>query len=244
MIPESAASLIMSDVVDEYRTVLIADESIDSLDSALKLGVRIASGEDGRGWHNLLKKRPPRIRRSVAEGATKRSKDVAWMLSEIPLRLAGLVERVPDDQYSLLMDTLLLVVHQAYFALLPELGAERGALLRAFKEFSASLPRRQDRFHVLGMVEIEQNDLEAAVESFRTALASTHSDEHDFITRVQMVWTLLMERGCYPEAFECLMDVYPRTARADLTEISALLRETFLQQRASKTSASRARKRA
>ena len=42
------------------------------------------------------------------------------------------------------------------------------------------------------------------------ALAATHSDEHDFLTRVQIVWSALMENRHHLEALRCLLDVQPR----------------------------------
>jgi hypothetical protein len=222
----------MPDVVYQYQEILTADESVASLDAAARLAVRVASGGKRR-WVDLLQaeQSPPHpATRSAA--AARRAREVVWLLSSVSKQLDHCREDVPEDQYSLLMDTLLLVFHQAYFALLPKAAREREALLQAFADLSTALPRPQDRFQIMGLVQIERADFDAAADSFRAALAATHSDEHDFMTRLQMLWTVLMERARYQEAFDCLLDIYPRASRNDLPEIAALLRQVFLDSRA------------
>jgi hypothetical protein len=239
----------MTGAISQYRELLTSEESLSSLDRAIKLAMRITSGEgsgNGKRWHKLQDGQPPQSKgRGTAR--TRILKQVTSALSTVPPKVSQSLDQFAEDQYSLLIDTLLLVFHQAYFVLLPGSPNGRDSLLAAFMEFSAFLPRPQDRFQVLGLVEVERNQFDAAAESFRTALAATHSDAHDFVTRVQMVWTVLMERRLYSQAFDCLMDVYPRTSREDLGEISALLRQTFLESRrhqAPRTSAGPARKQA
>jgi len=233
--------------VAEYRDLLTSEESVASLDRALLLARNVASGRgtpNGKPWHAVMKDRAgPLADRRNAGSSVLRQKEVIRILSTMPQKLEETRKEVPEEQYSLLFDTLLLVFHHAYFALLPGIENGRKTLLVAFKQFAASLPRPQDEFQVLGLVEVEMGDLEAAVESFRASLAAAHSDEHDFITRVQIVWTTLMERRLFQDALECLLDVYPRTSRSDLNEVSAMLRETYREAlRTRKTHRSRSRK--
>jgi hypothetical protein len=147
------------------------------------------------------------------------------ILSTLPQKAAR--HDIPEEQYSLLMDTLLLVFHQAYFALLPRAKGHRDALLQAFRGFADSLPSLADRFQVAGLVEIELGQTEAACEAFAASLAATPSQEHDFLTRVQMVWSTLMDGGLVAEAFKCLEEVAPRFTRIDFDEFQQLQAATF-----------------
>ncbi len=222
----------MPDFVSQYQQLLTADESVASLDAAARLAIRVASG-GRRRWVNLLRAdRSPTHRATSSAANARRTRIVAWLLSSVSRQIDEFRDDVPEEQYALLMDTLLLVFHHAYFALLPKAAREREALLQAFEDFSATLSQPQDRFQIMGLVQIERADYDAAADSFRAALAATHSDEHDFMTRLQMLWTVLMERARYREAFDCLLDVYPRASRNDLPEIAALLRQVFLDSRA------------
>src|SRR5208283_1460420 len=58
-------------------------------------------------------------------------------------------------------------------------------------------------------------------------LAATPADQHDFLTRVQLLWSLLIEHRRLRAAFDCLMEVSPRVTRLDFDEFQSLLRETF-----------------
>src|SRR5947209_6663101 len=134
----------MPDLVSKYRELLAADESLPALDGALELALRIASGGGNNKenpWHNLLRERTPTSKGTDRRPAdVQRLEEVAWVLSAIPRQVSMSLREVPEDQYSILMDTLLLVFHQAYFALLPNLAGKREALMQAFREFSSTLP--------------------------------------------------------------------------------------------------------
>jgi tetratricopeptide (TPR) repeat protein len=125
------------------------------------------------------------------------------------------------------MDILLVLFHQAYFVLLPKAKSRRESLLKAFGSFAESLPNHADRFQVNGLIEIELGRPEAASDSFRAALAATHSDQHDFLSRLQMIWSFLMDRKELSKAFACLQDAAPRVTRIDFDEFQGLYAATF-----------------
>lgn len=127
----------------------------------------------------------------------------------------------------MLMDTLLVVFHQAFFTVLPKSGTHRKLLLAAFDGLSDALPNIADRFQTKGLLHLECGEVDQAVQTLNAALAATPSDQHDFMTRVQMLWSLLMEHGRISDAFECLIEVSPRVARLDYDEFRDLLKETF-----------------
>jgi hypothetical protein len=77
------------------------------------------------------------------------------------------------------------------------------------------------------LVHLERGEIEQAVEAFQAALAATPSDQHDFLTRVQMLWSLLIEHRRIWDAFKCLREVAPRVARIDFEEFLSLLTATF-----------------
>lgn len=84
-----------------------------------------------------------------------------------------------------------------------------------------------DRFQMKGLLYLERGQFDQAVQSFNAAIAATPADQHDFLTRVQMVWSLLIEHRRLNDAFNCLMDVSPRVTRLDFDEFQRLLRATF-----------------
>jgi hypothetical protein len=78
------------------------------------------------------------------------------------------------------------------------------------------------------LISAEEGKTEAATEAFSAALAATHSDDHEFMTRVQALWTYLIDNRRYMAALACLNEVYPRVTREHLDEIGELLTETLL----------------
>jgi hypothetical protein len=113
----------MPDLIAEYQSLLCADESLSALDRAVDLVRRVARG--GR----IAYRRWPAL--TAANGgiqpatslSARRVMDVANLLQSLPPRAEQ--PDVPEAQYSLLMDALLLVFHQAYFSLLPRAAARR-----------------------------------------------------------------------------------------------------------------------
>ena len=157
----------------------------------------------------------------------KRLARVEWALRTLPEAIQASAEDIPDRQYSLISDVLMLIFHQSLFALLPRATPYRDRLLRTFKSFAESIQRPADRFQVAGLTEIEAGNLPRAIESFRAALAATHADDHEFMSRLQLYWTTLMEKKKRSEAFDLLLESYPRVSRKDLDEIAAMLKQTF-----------------
>jgi tetratricopeptide (TPR) repeat protein len=218
----------MANLIAEYQSQLTAEESLTALDRAVNLARRVARGgrvTDGQRWVNLLMSGNGTRMESAQSAAAQRVLGVASLLQSLPPRARE--PNVPESQYALLMDTLLLVFHQAYFVLLPKAATHRTMLLQAFDAFADELPNLADRFQVKGLSHLERGDIEQAIDAFNAALAATPSDQHDFLTRVQMVWSLLIEHHRVRDAFDCLMEVSPRVTRADYDEFQNLLRETF-----------------
>lgn len=139
-------------------------------------------------------------------------------------------ERLEGHDYSLLADALLVLFHQSYFALLPRLepkGFDRIALLRSYVYLSSLFSATADQFRIQGLVAIAIGDFGAAGKAFQAALSATHSDEHDFMTRLQALWMTMLEHGQYREALNLLVELYPKVARDDLGEFADLIRRTF-----------------
>jgi hypothetical protein len=136
------------------------------------------------------------------------------------------------SRYSLLMDSCLLLAHQAYFALLPKLDEpvlqhDREFLLSAFHQFADSLSEPADRFTLLALYFEATDEPHKAIESRRAALAATPADAHDFMTVLQTSWSSLVERKNIGDALDLLLDSYPRVPRRDLEEVGELIRQTF-----------------
>jgi tetratricopeptide (TPR) repeat protein len=222
----------MQNLISEYRRLLTADDSIQTLDDTIALARHIALGEKKtvrrNGWACISTESSAMAlpQHSGTRSATaRRVRDAVSLLSNVPSVEAR--SDVPEEQYSLLIDTLLVLFHQAYFVLLPKIKNERRFLLEAFSSFARSLPNWADRYQVSGLVDLELGRVEPASESFRAALAATPSDQHDFLSRVQMFWSTLMDRGEVSYAFACLQAVAPRVTRIDFDEFQGLVAATF-----------------
>jgi len=221
----------MTDFAEQYRQLLTTDESIATLDSALSLARRIATEPAGKKAIRLLDQSAadaPALSGGKSANS-RRVESVEWALTVLAGEIETRSRDLPPVQYSLLRDVLLLVFHQAYFALLPSVARDRARLLAAFAAFADTVPHPSDQCQVRGLVELAHERFATAVECFRSALAATHADEHDFLTRVQMLWTVLVEQHRWNDAFRCLVDIYPRVTRNDLEEVSALLDRTFME---------------
>lgn len=215
----------MPDPVTEYQSLVTAEESLATLDRAVELARQIARGGriyDGETWPSI----------STPSISAQRVRNVERLLKSLPK--SATASEVPEAQYALLMDTLLLVFHQAYFSLLPVAGKQRVTLLKALDAFADFLPNLADRFQTNGLLALERGEVDRAIKEFNGALAATPSDQHDFMTRVQMVWSLLMEHRRFGDAFNCLIEVSPRVTRLDYEELSGLLRQTFDSARSSR----------
>jgi len=217
----------MASLTAEYQSLLIVDESLAGLGRAVDLARRVARGGrvNSRRWPSLAGANGDAETRPISSASAQRVWEVANLLRSLPPRAEK--PDVPEAQYALLMDTLLLVFHQAYFWLLPKAAAQREFLLGALDAFADELPNLADRFQVKGLLHLERGEVEKAARAFNAALAATPSDQHDFLTRVQMLWSLLIEHGRVPDAFDCLMQVSPRVTRLDYDEFQGLLKETF-----------------
>lgn len=222
----------MKDVVSEYRELVQADETPAALDRALSLARAVASGQGpAERWLNLLNgmARPYGPNAPARASLTgRRADEVVRALTMLPARAEEMRDTISESQFSMLFDALLIVFHQAYFALLPKAtGARKKELLGTFLTFARNLPRVADQLHVEGLVRLSMGDPEAAVDLFRAAVASTSSDEHDFLTRVQLFWSILMETDRSADAFEFLNEISSRVTRNDFNEFQGLLSTTF-----------------
>jgi hypothetical protein len=158
------------------------------------------------------------------------------------LLLAGAAMRILEDvvlrqeveqgaRLSLLIDTCLVIFHNAYFALLPELpqswAGERTFLIESFKRLAKCLSEVTDAFQVLALSAEASGRPDVAAEFYRKLVFATHSDSHEFMTVLQQCWANMVETGQVREAVLLLMDVYPRVNRSDLDEIKEMVLTTF-----------------
>lgn len=220
----------MLPLVKTYQRLVTADESPLHLDQTLQLIDRIASGgggNHGSRWLDLREGGSSGSIRVYSGPLARRVNRVSFALAELPKRIKEHWAHVPNAQYSLLMDSLLLLFHQAYFALLPDAGDQREHLLDVFVDFADVVPRTADRFQILGLVRSAEEEFEEAADAFRSSVLAAHADDHDFLSRVQLCWTQLMAHGRDDEAFKFLMDTSYCVTRSDLEEFNGLLLQTY-----------------
>jgi hypothetical protein len=249
-------------LVKEYQALLTENESLTSVECAAKLvwdvlGGRIEATASGvalepltsnagelarhiqsspqprdafdiEGWERLVSAQPAKSREH--RRLRPLVLDAAVALTIVPVVAPH--GSISGSQYSLLIDSCLLLAHHAYFGLLPRLNTptcqpERAFLLSAFHQFADSLNRAADRFALLALYFDAVGEPQKAIESQRAALVATPADAHDFMTMLQNSWSSLVARGMLGDALDLLLETYPRVSRRDLDEVGELIRQTF-----------------
>ncbi len=243
----------MQDLADRYRQLVVAEESVETLDLALALaedvaGIRLqwtAGRLEARTENDqrlsvdlpeLARVRARRRRTRPRLEKQARAVRAAVMLAAVPDLADDMRPSLGRRRQSLVADTCLVVFHQACFALLPELSArdwvdERRLLTESFPRFASHLERISDRYSVLALYHDVSGDWERAGRYYREALLATHSDDHEFMTTLQSSWSFLVEHQMLQQAFDLLLESYPRVARQDLDEVKELMTLTFVLQR-------------
>ncbi|MCP4549224.1 MAG: hypothetical protein GY835_22450 [bacterium] len=94
------------------------------------------------------RRRRTRLRREKQAVAVR----AAVTLAAVPALAAEMRPPLPGHRHFLLVDACLVVFHQAYFALLPELGTreweyERRLLTESFPRFAQHVPQVSDRYN-------------------------------------------------------------------------------------------------
>lgn len=72
---------------------------------------------------------------------------------------------------------------------------------------------------------IGQTDI--AMELMLASLYNLSVDEHDFVTKVQAYWSMLIESGRFDEAKAFVLEQYRRADAKDLAELQSFLDETY-----------------
>lgn len=246
--------------ISKYRKLLVAEESLSTLDETLSLvqsllggniepqGSELAIVLRGKesvpglnGWLGEVAReldltglaRGAKARKGSARNRQREARVLhcAVHLSLVPMVVARIEPSPSEARMSLLLDACLLLFHQTYFALLPELRdgweTERHSLLISFELFAERQSRAADRFNVLALTYDALGNATKAAECYRELVAATSSDSHDFMTCLQSAWSYLVEHDRTSEAFEFLIDTMPRVTLADQEEFRTLLKQTF-----------------
>src|SRR5271170_1154776 len=118
----------MPTYADEYRRLLVSDESPQSVDAAFSLIERVL--EATKNHHGAL----PGLNWPSGSAAPSRAQRVQWTLSTLCAEVRKRKANFSVAEYSLLEDLFLLTFRHSYFALLPRLQEKPQAaqpLLRA-----------------------------------------------------------------------------------------------------------------
>jgi tetratricopeptide (TPR) repeat protein len=209
----------MHDLARDYQELLVSEPSLQGVDRAIALVRKLVDVK--LPWDHDAATAEGKLRRRVGEVADALRLLRHANVHKLPLGNAG---------YSLLVDAEMVLFHQSYFALLPQLeerAEERDALLDAFHAFANEVPRLPDRFKVLSLTFEAEGKADKALECLRYVLQSTHSDDPEFMTTLQSVWSELVDQQNYREAMVLLMDNYPRVTLEDLDEMRQLVMTTF-----------------
>lgn len=242
----------MPNIIDEYHELLDSDASIEKVDRTLTLvekmlavqwneeqlsfqicplnGKEITQQQFDNDFKQSLlfyTLKYPELRQLKKVMSNQRVLKVFWTLVFFPQRHDWFPLK---SKYSLFLDICLVLFHQAYFALLPELNAdkpEKKLLLSAFKEFANQVPSDADRYDLLGLYYEAIGDNIAAAGCHKNVLRLTHSEAHEFMTVLQTFWSFLVEQQKFREALDVLLETYPRVLRRDLEEFNELILTTF-----------------
>jgi tetratricopeptide (TPR) repeat protein len=249
----------MPNIIDEYHALLDSDASLEKVDRTItlvekilavewteQLSLQICSTEWQKDEMSLFQQRLdndfkqsllfyamkyPELQqqKEVISNQTQRVLKVFWTLVFFPQLMEH--DWFPlKSKYSLFLDTCLVLFHQAYFALLPALNAdkpEKKLLLSAFKEFANHVPRDADRYDLLGLYYEGIEDYVQAADCHKKVLGLTPSEAHEFMTVLQTFCSFLVEQKKFREALCVLLETYPRVLRRDLEEFNDLILMTF-----------------
>ena len=249
----------MSNLTAEYRQLTVGPETLHALDATLTLlekatglQIRVRRGSvivtkapawkprvqswkplsdsieqlDTASNAQLLSRRHERDEPSVRVRFIR----TKWCLITLPRHLS--TDRLPEKQYSFIVDTLLLLFHQAYFALLPKLAeagltGEHDELISTFSAFAEHVPDIAERFRIEGLASEARGDVTNAVVSFEKALSASHVDEHVFMTRLQTFWMALLDKKDFTAALHLLLKFMPMVPLKHLPELRELILATF-----------------
>lgn len=246
----------MNSLIAEYRKLTVGPETLHALDATLALlekatGLQIRARRSAvmvtkapawtpyaRSWKTLsdiiaraAPSQPTMLRpRRGPLSLRVRCVRTQWCLATLPRHLSA--DRLPESQYSFVIDRLLLLFHQAYFVLLPKIErvgwtAERNDLISTFLAFADLVPSIAERFRIVALAYEARADTANAVASFEKALSAAHVDEHVFMTRLQTFWMALLDKGDFTAALHLLLKVMPTVPLKNLSELRELILATF-----------------
>jgi hypothetical protein len=248
-------------LVDEYRSLVESPASEEHLERALDLaeevfGYRLRAASldqklteleeeerlEGQLYSRLSDDLRDFSRDSLQDSQLKRRRKKELILLQsrvhrtavalsIPRFLDETPRQIPGGDYSLLVDVLLVVFHQAYFWLLPTLPAsmsdELGLLLRSFWLFADSVPSRAERCRLRAMVFEATGQSEKAVSMHLEAVRLTSPEADEFLTVLQSAWSALVDLGRFSAAASLLFEFADKVPSRDVEEMRELLEMTL-----------------
>jgi hypothetical protein len=81
--------------------------------------------------------------------------------------------------------------------------------------------------YLLGLLFEHVGMMGDAMELLRASLNNSSVSQHDFITKAQTYWSMLVEGNRLDEATDFVLDLYRRALPRDLPEIKVMLDETY-----------------
>jgi len=79
----------------------------------------------------------------------------------------------------------------------------------------------------LGVLFEQSGDFESALKYFENSLFSSHSDDHEFMTLLQIYWGRLIEKKEYKKSLELLLKFSKRISVKNIDELNSIIRDTF-----------------
>jgi len=148
----------------------------------------------------------------------------AFAMSMFPDLIEQLPSTFTNDRGSFVLDACMLLFHQAYFALMPTLEAsrweaERLLLLEAFRSLAHHVSRCSDALRVLALYYDAFDKEDIAILYYVDAISATHSNSHEFMSVIQAAWAFWIERHCYREALDILLNMNTRILPSDMLEL-------------------------
>ena len=87
--------------------------------------------------------------------------------------------------------------------------------------------RPTHQHYLLSVLYEHAGDAEAAMNLLLASLHSSAVDDHDFLTKAQSYWSLLVEAQRVDDAKSFILELYRRASPGDLAEIQELLDQTY-----------------
>lgn len=231
------------DWVNKYRKALVAEPTLENIYN-LKLLAFEVLGFNLK--YNLNNNRVEFYKNEVKiydvfydiKAKDVESAIASFLLSEIPLYISeknflytestlNKLKKLSEKEYYFFLDICLTLLHNVYFVFIESNKENLIFILPAFYRFTHFLNKETEIYNILALIAEAENNHEKAIFFSKLALENCHSDEHEYLTLLQILWTKMIDAGQIKDAIDLLLSVYPKITIENKAEFEELFHSTY-----------------